>query len=76
MSQLGMQMPGSQRTRKPTPNAYTAMMLGATVVLAAAVGLVAMKAAKVAPGGSITKVLNVQDPKKIDLGTPAPRTPR
>ncbi|MCA9294424.1 MAG: hypothetical protein KDA20_11485 [Phycisphaerales bacterium] len=68
MSQLGMQLPGSQRGRKAQPNAYTALMLGATVVLAVAVVLVGRSAAKVAPGGDVMKVLNVQDAKKIDLG--------
>ncbi len=68
MSQLGMQMPGAQRSRKAQPNAYTAMMLGACVVLAVAVVLVGRSAVMVAPGGEMAKVLNLQDPKRIDLG--------
>ena len=47
MSQFGMQMPGSQRSRKPVLNVYTGLMFFAVVCLAAAIFFVFQGAQKV-----------------------------
>ena len=47
MSQFGMQMPGSQRTRKAGLNVYTGLMFFAVACLAAAVAFVFMAAQSV-----------------------------
>ncbi len=53
MSQLGMQMPGSHRRRRPTPNVYAGLLLGAVICLGAAVGFMVYAGMKVGPGGDI-----------------------
>lgn len=51
MSQLGMQLPGSQPTRQATVNVYTALLLVAVLALGAAVGVAWINGAQVAPDG-------------------------
>lgn len=49
MSQLGMQMPGSQRGVRPKLNVYTGLALVAVVCLAAAVVVVARAGMMIGP---------------------------
>lgn len=49
MSQLGMQMPGAQRTRPASLNVYTGLLLCAVACLAAATFLVYRAATVVGP---------------------------
>ncbi|MEZ6210823.1 MAG: hypothetical protein R3B46_06185 [Phycisphaerales bacterium] len=49
MSQLGMQMPGSQRGIRPRMNVYTGLALVAVVCLAAAVVMVARAGMQIGP---------------------------
>ncbi len=51
MSQIGMQMPGRQRTKAPTINAYTGLMLCAVACLGVALVLVGQAAMTVGPEG-------------------------
>ena len=67
MSQLGMQMPGARRTRKATPNIYTALAFISVACLAAAVVFTAMAAMKVAPESGIMGALKVQEAGNIKL---------
>lgn len=64
--QFGMQM---SRARRPVPNVYTALLLGAVLCLAAAVGFMAFAAKEVGPGGSWAGALKLQ-PKsgRVDVG--------
>lgn len=56
MSQLGMQLPGSQTRRSASVNVYTALLLVAVLCLGAATGVVFVNGAKVAPDGQPWKV--------------------
>ncbi len=51
MSQLGMQLPGSQARRQATLNVYTGLLLVSVLALGAAVGVAFVNGAKVAPNG-------------------------
>ena len=51
MSQLGMQLPGSQARRQATLNVYTGLLLVSVLALGAAVGVEFVNGAKVAPNG-------------------------
>lgn len=51
MSQLGMQLPGSQARRQASLNVYTGLLLVAVLALAAAVGVAWINGARVAPEG-------------------------
>ncbi|MGD9693173.1 MAG: hypothetical protein AB7G17_10320 [Phycisphaerales bacterium] len=51
MSQLGMQLPGSQARRGGSMNVYTALLFVAVMCLAGALGMVWVQGTKVAPGG-------------------------
>lgn len=70
MSQMGMNMPGSQRSRRATMNVYTGLMATAVVCLLAAVVLVAMNGALIGPGGNWMGAFQIhsKDVKKLDLG--------
>lgn len=67
MSQLGMQLPGSQRGRKAQPNVYTGLLLFAVIALVFAVVLTFMNLRSVAPGEGPLDVLKFQDPDRITL---------
>lgn len=67
MSQLGMQLPGSQRTRKAQPNVYTGLLLFAVVALIFAVALTFLNLRAVAPGDGAMDAFKFQDPDKIVL---------
>lgn len=57
MSQpLGMQLPGSARARSSGTNVYTALLVVATLSLAAAAAMVWVNGAKLAPDGQPWKV--------------------
>ena len=66
MSQLGMQMPGSHRRRRPVPNVYAGLLLGAVVCLGAAVGFMVYAGMRVGPGGDIMGALKLH-PKQGEL---------
>lgn len=68
MSQLGMQMPGSQRRRRASPNVYAGLLLGAVVCLAAAVGFMVYAGMKVGPGGDIMGAFKLHPPGQVRLG--------
>ncbi len=51
MSQLGMQLPGSQARRVGSMNVYTALLVVAVACLVGAVGMVWVQGTKVAPKG-------------------------
>ncbi len=69
MSQFGMQMPGSSRRRRATPNVYSGMLLGAVVCLAAAVGFMLYAGMKVGPGGNIMGAFTLHPTKgAVKLG--------
>ncbi len=67
MSQLGMQMPGAQRSRRATPNVYTGLLLAAVTALAVATVIVFLQAQKVAPGEGMLDVLKLQEPERVSL---------
>ncbi len=50
---FGMQMPGSSRRRRATPNVYSGMLLGAVICLGAAVGFMLYAGMRVGPGGDL-----------------------
>jgi len=52
MSQMGMQMPGGQQSRRPQPDIYTGLMLFAFVALAAATAFVWLAGQRVGPSGN------------------------
>lgn len=64
MSQLNMTLPGGRGTGRPTPTVYTAMLVVATVSLAAACAFVYLAGTKVSPDGQPWKL---QDPNRITL---------
>lgn len=66
MSQLGMQMPGSHRRRRPVPNVYAGLLLGAVVCLAAAVGFMFYAGMRVGPGGDAMGALKLH-PKQGEV---------
>ena len=67
MSQLGMQMPGAQRTRTASMNVYTGLMLAAVVSLLAAVGLVFYAGMQVGPGEGPMAALKLHPPGQVQL---------
>ena len=67
MSQLGMQLPGSQRARKAQPNVYTGLLLFATVALLFAVVLTFMNLQKVAPGEGAMDAFKFQESGSVSL---------
>ena len=68
MSQLGMQMPGAQRTRGPSMNTYTGLLLVAVVCLGAAVGFAVLAGMKVGPGGGAMAAVKIHPEKgKLQL---------
>lgn len=69
MSQLGMQMPGAQRTRSAGPNVYSGLLLGAVVCLMVAVGFLFYAGTMVGPGGGMMAALKIHPAgQKLDLG--------
>jgi len=64
MSQFGMQMPGGKPSRSSAPDVYTAMMVVATIALAAACAVVGLAGSKVGKDGN---VFQVQDAGHIRL---------
>ncbi len=70
MSQLGMQMPGSQRGLRPKINVYTGLALAAVVSLAAAVVMVGRAGMMVGPGDSAFKRPFAVHPKGQELKLP------
>jgi len=67
MSQLGMQLPGSQRARKAQPNVYTGLLLFATVALLFAVVLTFLNLGKVAPEEGAMGAFKFQDADNVQL---------
>lgn len=66
MSQLGMQMPGAQRSRKPALNVYTGLALAATLSLGAACALVYLNSQKIAPqDGGVLQIHPADKPIKL-----------
>jgi hypothetical protein len=63
MSQIGMQMPGSRSSRKPTPDVYTGLMFLAVVALGAACVVVWLQGAKLSPAHP----LSVQEEGRVQL---------
>ncbi len=60
MSQFGMQMPGSQRSRKPALNVYAGLMFFAVVCLAAAIFFVFQAAQAVSGSDQPMDVFKIQ----------------
>lgn len=67
MSQLGMNLPGSKRTTRPSMNIYTGLLFLGVVCLGAAVILVWMSAIQIAPEQGPMGVFKVQDARSITL---------
>ena len=67
MSQLGMQMPGAQRSRRPSMNIYTGVLFFTVVALAAALAMVYMNARQIAPGDDPLAPLKVHEEGRITL---------
>ena len=71
MSQLGMQLPGAQRTRRATVDEFTALMFAAVVILLGALAVVYLVGATaVAPGNGPADILKFQDPDRVTLPSP------
>ncbi|HVZ93603.1 MAG TPA: hypothetical protein VG797_03750 [Phycisphaerales bacterium] len=68
MSQFGMQMPGSQRTRSSGPNVYSALMLVAVVCLLGAVIVVFRAGMMVGPGGDFMGAFQIHPSGQVKLG--------
>ena len=67
MSHFGMQMPGGKASRSAAPDVYTAMMVVATIALAAACAVVGLAGSKVGKDGNVFEVQqqgHVQLPQK------------
>lgn len=67
MSQFGMQMPGAQRARRPSMNAYTGILLCAVACLAAAVVMVYLNGSKIGPQGDPLGAIKVHPSGPIKL---------
>jgi len=67
MSQFGMQLPGSQRTRRSGPNAYSALLFLAVVCLGAACAYVWIEATKLSPGSGFAAPFSLQNSNDIRL---------
>lgn len=63
MSQIGMQMPGSRASRKPSPDVYTGLMFLAVSALMAACVVVWVQGAKLSP----SHPLSVQEDGRVQL---------
>lgn len=69
MAEMGMSMPGAQRSRSPALNVYTGLALIATVCLLTAVILVGRAGMMIGPGGGVMGALQVHpEGQKIELG--------
>jgi len=67
MSQLGMNLPGSQRSARPSMNIYTGLLFLAVAALAAAVALVWTAGIQLAPEKGPVGAFKVQDAQRIAL---------
>ena len=68
MSQLGMQLPGAQRTRRATVDEFTALMFAVVVILIGAIAVVYLfGATKVAPGSGPLDAVKMQNPDSVTL---------
>lgn len=67
MSQIGMNLPGSQRKRVASMNIYTGLLFLAVVSLTGAVILVMRAGMELAPEKGLVGVFKVQDAKRIQL---------
>ena len=65
MSQLGMNLPGSQRRRGASMNIYTGLLFLAVVCLAAAVVMVWIAGIELAPEEGPLGAFKVQDSNRI-----------
>ncbi len=68
MSQLGMQMPGAQRSRAGSPNVYAGLMLAAVACLLTALIFVMVAGSRVGPGGSLMGAFRLHTDGRLDLG--------
>ncbi len=68
MSQLGMQMPGSQRSRGGSPNVYAGLLLAAVACLLTAIIFVMIAGSRVGPGGSLMGAFRLHPDGRLDLG--------
>jgi hypothetical protein len=67
MSQMGMQLPGAQRSRRALPDVYTGLLLVVIVLLIAALVVVYFQAQTLAPEEGPLGVLKLQDPDRVQL---------
>jgi len=67
MSQIGMNLPGSQRKRGPSMNIYTGLLFLAVVCLGAAVVIVWTAGMKLSPEAGAMGAFKVQDANRISL---------
>lgn len=67
MSQLGMNLPGSQRKARPAMNIYTGLLLLSVLCLTAAVALVWIAGMRLAPESGPIGAFKVQDARSITL---------
>lgn len=67
MSQLGMNLPGSQRTRGASMNIYTGLLFLAVVSLGAATAIVWMAGMSLGPEEGPLGAFKVQDESNIKL---------
>ena len=63
MSQIGMQMPGSRASRKPSPDVYTGLVFLAVIALGVACAVLWTQGAKLSP----SHPLSVQEEGRIQL---------
>lgn len=67
MSQIGMQMPGRQRSRAPSINVYTGILFCAVVCLAGALYFAAQAALTVGPEGGFMEAMKVHPEGDVRL---------
>jgi len=67
MSQLGMQMPGSQRRRGPAMNVYTGLLFLAVAALGAAAAMVWMAATELSPAEGPMAPFTLQEEGSIEF---------